>query len=352
MFEVIKKWWQRYLSDPQAVLLTVMLVSITLIFLIMGKILAPVIASIVIAYLLLWIVNLLVKWHVPRLLAVVITYSTFLGLFFAAILILWPIIGHQLIRLYTELPSMIASGQKLLYLLPEKFPEFFTTETIATITDDVSSQMKHMGKLLFTVSVASVPTVIALIVYMILVPVLVFFFLKDHAVIINWIKGFLPDDRSVLTSVWRDVDKQIGNYIRGKVAEIFIVSFSTYLVFYFFDMRYSALLAVLVGLSVIIPYVGIAVVTIPVIFVALLQWGLGPHFAYVMLVYSIIQIIDGYVLVPLLFSEAVNIHPVAIIVAILVFGSWWGFWGVFFAIPLATLVKAVIKAWPRPHLVQ
>ena len=351
MFEVVKKWWQRYLSDPQAVLLTVMLLSMTLVFLIMGKILAPVIASIVIAYLLQWIVNLLIRWHVPRLLAVVITYSTFLGLFFAAILILWPIIWHQLTRLYTELPSMITSGQQFLYLLPEKLPEFFTKETVAGLTDDVSLQMKHMGKFILTASVASVPTVIALIVYVILVPVLVFFFLKDHAVIIGWFKGFLPDDRSVLSNVWRDVDKQIGNYIRGKAAEIFIVGLTTYLVFYLFDIRYAALLAVLVGLSVIIPYVGIAVVTIPVTFVALLQWGWGEHFAYVMLVYTIIQVLDGYVLVPLLFSEAVNIHPVAIIIAILVFGSWWGFWGVFFAIPLATLVKAVIKAWPRPNLV-
>jgi putative permease len=63
--------------------------------------------------------------------------------------------------------------------------------------------------------------------------------------------------------------------------------------------------------------------------------------------YLVIQALDGNVLVPLLFSEVVNLHPVAIIVAILVFGGLWGFWGVFFAIPLATLVNAVITAWPR-----
>jgi putative permease len=66
-----------------------------------------------------------------------------------------------------------------------------------------------------------------------------------------------------------------------------------------------------------------------------------------MIAYAIIQALDGNVLVPLLFSEVVNLHPVAIIVAILVFGGWWGFWGVFFAIPLATLVQAILKAWPR-----
>jgi putative permease len=65
-----------------------------------------------------------------------------------------------------------------------------------------------------------------------------------------------------------------------------------------------------------------------------------------MLAYGVIQALDGNVLVPLLFSEAVNLHPVAIIVAVLFFGGLWGVWGVFFAIPLATLVKAVLYAWP------
>jgi putative permease len=70
------------------------------------------------------------------------------------------------------------------------------------------------------------------------------------------------------------------------------------------------------------------------------------------MVYGFIQFLDGNLLVPLLFSEVVNLHPVAIIVAVLFFGGIWGFWGVFFAIPLATLVKAVYNAWPRSALTE
>jgi len=66
-----------------------------------------------------------------------------------------------------------------------------------------------------------------------------------------------------------------------------------------------------------------------------------------MLAYAVIQLLDGNVLVPVLFSEVVSLYPVAIIIAVLVFGGIWGFWGVFFAIPLATLVNAVLRAWPR-----
>ena len=66
-----------------------------------------------------------------------------------------------------------------------------------------------------------------------------------------------------------------------------------------------------------------------------------------MIAYAVIQLLDGNLLVPLLFSDVVNLHPVAIITAVLVFGGLWGIWGVFFAIPLATLVRSLLKAWPK-----
>ena len=80
--------------------------------------------------------------------------------------------------------------------------------------------------------------------------------------------------------------------------------------------------------------------------IAFFQFGTEPMFGYVLLYYAIVQFLDGNLLVPLLFSEVVNLHPVAIIVAVVFFGSLWGVWGVFFAIPLATLIQAVINVWP------
>mgnify|MGYP001127647543 CR=1 FL=1 len=111
-------------------------------------------------------------------------------------------------------------------------------------------------------------------------------------------------------------------------------------------IMFCCLMAVLVGFSVLIPYIGAFVVTIPVIGVALFQFGAGTEFWSCFAVYLIIQGLDGNLLVPLLFSEAVNLHPLVIILSVIIFGGLWGFWGVFFAIPLATLVQAVIHAWP------
>jgi putative permease len=170
--------------------------------------------------------------------------------------------------------------------------------------------------------------------------------LKDKSELLTGVSRFLPKERRLIRQVGAEMNTQIANYIRGKVIEILIVGTTSIIIFLLFDLRYAILLGVLVGLSVLIPYIGAAVVTIPVAVIAYMQWGPSNEFFWLMTVYLIIQGLDGNVLVPLLFSEAVNLHPVAIILAVLVFGSFWGLWGVFFAIPLATLVKALINAWP------
>lgn len=348
MIHVLRNWVARYFSDPEAVLLVVLLAGGIMLFAWMGEILAPVIASIIIAYLLQWLVNRLVHWRVPKLPAVLLVYIAFLGLFLCAMFILWPIIWQQLLKLVDELPNMITKTKQFLYLLPDRFPEYITKETVDVTVATSSMEMKRFASQLVTTSIANIPSFIALIVYFILVPIMVFFFLKDAKLISDYMGNFLPEKHKVLQTVWQDVDIQIGNYVRGKVAEVFIVGVASYIAFYFFHLQYAILLAVLVGVSVLVPYVGAAVVTVPVVLVAFFQWGYNSsEFVYLVMTYGIIQAIDGTVLVPLLFSEAVNLHPIAIIVAILVFGGFWGFWGVFFAIPLATLVKAVIVAWPK-----
>ena len=163
---------------------------------------------------------------------------------------------------------------------------------------------------------------------------------------LRYVGRVMPRNRVLANQVWVEMNQQISNYIRGKVLEIIIVGVTSYVAFAVLGLRYSVLLAVAVGLSVLIPYIGAAAVTVPVAIVALFQWGLTPEFYSLMIAYGIIQALDGNVLVPILFSEAVHLHPVAIIAAVLIFGGLWGFWGVFFAIPLATLVKAVLHALP------
>ena len=135
--------------------------------------------------------------------------------------------------------------------------------------------------------------------------------------------------------------------MRGKFWEILIIWGVSWITFYFLELKFAMLIGLLVGLSVIVPYIGVTVTTIPVGLMGFFQWGPGQELVYLLIAYGVIQLLDGNLLAPLLLSEVVNIHPVGIITAVLFFGGIWGFWGVFFAIPLATLVLAVLKAWPR-----
>src|SRR5690625_7084574 len=91
---------------------------------------------------------------------------------------------------------------------------------------------------------------------LVLIPVLVFFFLKDKHRLMAWFAQYLPSDRALVTRVWQEVDAQIGNYVRGKVLEILIVWIVTYIVFALLMLPFVMLLSMMVGFSVLIPYIG------------------------------------------------------------------------------------------------
>lgn len=347
MIRIFSGWFRRYFSDPQAVILVVLLVVGFSVVLTLGYTIAPVLAAIVIAYLLEGAVVVVLRWHVPRMPAVFLVFVAFLGLLLFIFFGLMPLLWQQVTTFVNELPSMLTLGQKALLRLPQVYPDFVTEEQILELIATIRAQLGEWGSGILSYSLSSIPDLISLVVYLILVPLLVFFFLKDRDLILGWITSRLPRDRALANQVWREMDSQIGNYVRGKILEIIIVGVTTYVVFLLLGLRYAMLLGLITGLSVVIPYIGAAVVTIPVVMAGFFQWGWGADFAWLVAAYLVIQALDGNVLVPLLFSEAVKLHPVAIIVAVLVFGGIWGFWGVFFAIPLATLVKAVLNAWPR-----
>ncbi|MCS3455584.1 AI-2E family transporter [Aeromonas rivuli] len=347
MFEVLKRWYQTRFSDPNAVTLFLLLLFCFAILWLFGDILAPLLVALVMAYLLEWPVSRLQRLGLGRTPATGLVLLLFLTLTVLALLGLIPTLVSQGINLAKESPAMLGHTQDYVRTLPEKYPELIDVSLVETLIDNIRQRILSGGETLVSASLSSLVNVVALLIYLILVPLMVFFMLKDKGVLLAGIRRFLPRNRTLVNRVWVEMNDQIINYIRGKVIEILIVGIATYIPFALMGLRYSVLLAVAVGFSVLIPYIGAAAVTVPVTMVALFQWGLTPEFAWLMVAYLVIQALDGNLLVPLLFSEAVNLHPVVIIIAVLVFGGLWGFWGVFFAIPLATLVKAVLNAWPK-----
>ncbi len=347
MAHVIGRWFKKYFSDPEGVILAVLLLLGFAVVILFGDMLAPVLASVVIAYLLEGVVRAMQNRGVGRMVAVSIVFSFFLAFLLFVVLGLVPLLSKQLAQLVQEIPAMVAQGQQALLQLPERYPEFVSEQQVTEIMSAIRSGLTDLGQGLLSFSLASISTIFTLAVYLVLLPVLVFFMMKDKEQILGWIAQYMPRERGVALRVWREMDRQIGNYVRGKFAEILIVGVTSYVVFALMGLNYASLLGALVGLSVVVPYIGAVVVTVPVLVIGYFQWGWSEQFAYITIAYFVIQALDGNVLVPWLFSEAVNLHPIAIIIAILIFGGMWGFWGVFFAIPLATLVKAVLDAWPK-----
>lgn len=345
MLAYLKNWFQHRFSDPNTVTLALLLIISFGVIMFWGNVLAPILVAIALAYLLEWPVSILEKLGLRRLPAVLLVFIVFMTFFIVLLVFLVPVVWQQSMTLLKELPLIAGAWQDLMEKAQEYAPSFIEPNQVVEFTQNINTRLLNFGHGLLNKSLSTLFVLATLLVYCVIVPLMVFFMLKDKEILLSHFTRLLPEQRRLIKQVGHEMNTQIMNYIRGKSLEIVIVGVVTFIVFSLLDLRYSALLAILVGFSALIPYIGAAVATVPIALVALFQFGMTPPLLWVLVAYGIIQALDGNVLVPLLFSEAVSLHPVYIIAAVLIFGALWGFWGVFFAIPLASLVKAVLAAF-------
>ena len=179
MLKVLGSWMNSYFGEEEAVLLTVLLAIILVALITLGEILAPFIASLIFAFLLQGGVNRLVLCSVPRRMAVVIIFLLFLGIFSAVLVVLLPLIGRQALNLANKVPVMFEHWQSMLLVLSEQFPEIFSASQIKDILSQASKELGGIAQHLVSFSLNTFPSILALILYAILVPLLVFFMLKD-----------------------------------------------------------------------------------------------------------------------------------------------------------------------------
>ena len=246
MFKVFRSWLDHFFADEQALLLVVLLAVGLTAILMFGSTLAPVITSMILAYLTLGLVQWLERFGVKHLLAVWGIYSLFIALLITFVFIVLPLLWHQATDLLSNLPLMLEKLMDLFMLLPERYPELVSGNQIKQLADAAMAEIGNAGQLLVTFSLASIGQSLTWLVFLVLVPILVFFFLKDGHMMVRWFTAFLPIKRNILSHVWLEMDQQIANYVRGKVVEIGIVGSATYLAFLWLDLNYAALLAVIV----------------------------------------------------------------------------------------------------------
>ena len=346
MFEQVNKVLKNIFSNEETIIFSLAILLFFLVISFFGSILTPFMISIVVAYLLVGMQKKIQSYDVSANVALIITFSVFIITGTALLIWLVPLLYIQLQAFILDVPNLINNFLDFISGLPAKFPDLVSSEQISIFFQAVSEEVSAIAQNIVKSSISGIQSAITFLLYIILFPILVYFFLFDRKNIIEGFIKIIPGKREMLTNIWAEMDIQLSNYVRGKTIEIFIVGIAAAIIFASLGLKYSALLSVLVGLSVIIPYVGAFLVTIPIVVVGLLQFGLGTEFYLLIGLYLLLQALDGNLLVPIIFSETVKLHPVVIILAVFIFGSMFGFWGVFFSIPIATFIKAVWNAWP------
>ena len=346
MFELVNKVLKNIFSNEETIIFSLVILLFFLVISFFGSIITPFMISIVVAYLLVGMQKKIQSYDISANVALIITFSVFIITGAALLIWLVPLLYIQLQAFILDVPNLINNFLEFISGLPAKFPDLVSSEQIAIFFQAVSEEVSAIAQNIVKSSISGIQSAITFLLYIILFPILVYFFLFDRKNIIEGFIKIIPGKREMLTNIWAEMDIQLSNYVRGKTIEIFIVGIAAAIIFVSLGLKYSALLSVLVGLSVIIPFVGAFLVTIPIVVVGLLQFGLGTEFYLLIGLYLLLQALDGNLLVPIIFSETVKLHPVVIILAVFIFGSMFGFWGVFFSIPIATFIKAVWNAWP------
>jgi len=346
MLEQLNRVLKKVFTNEETIVFSIAILLFFIVISFFGSVLTPFIISIIVAYLLVGLQKKIQSFNVNQNIALVITFSIFIITGAALLVWLVPLLYIQLQDFVLDVPNLFNNFLDFISGLPTKFPDLVSSDQIAIFFQAVSEEISVIAQNIVKSSISGIQSTITILLYIILFPILVFFFLFDRKNIIEGFLKIIPGKRQMLTDIWKEMDIQLSNYVRGKTIEIFIVGLAAAIIFSSLGLKYSALLSVLVGFSVIIPYVGAFLVTIPIVIIGLLQFGLDTQFYILISLYLLLQALDGNLLVPLIFSETVKLHPVAIILAVFVFGSMFGFWGVFFSIPIATFIKAVWNAWP------
>ncbi len=171
--ELLKNWFKRAFSDPQVVILGLFLIIGFAVIIGLGKWLAPMFASLVVAYLLEAIVSRIHKVGLPRMPAVIIVFLLFMAFLLFLLFGLLPIVTRQLTQLVQQLPDYIAQGQILLKQLPQNYPQLVSEEQVNGIISQIGQEIAGVGQQALSWSLSSLGSIVTLIVYLVLLPVLV-----------------------------------------------------------------------------------------------------------------------------------------------------------------------------------
>lgn len=321
-----------------------------------AKILTPFIVAAVFSYLLSPLVAKLEKKNFPRTLAIVTVIVPFIVVVILGLVLLIPYLGNQLSDFMNQIPNYLNTIISKIEVLVEKFKDWNLPIDIdvqnieRVITSQGNKFLEQLPENLVSFG-KGVGAVIQIISYIIIVPIMTFYILKDLQNIKKFVKDLIPRTHldSVVETV-REMDFLVGKYIRGQIIVAFIIGTLSWLGLWIVGVDFALVLGAISGIFNIVPYFGLVVSIVPAYIVAI---ATGDSFIWAILkvsiVYAIIHNSDGAFITPKIMSKEVGLPPLIIILSIFISGYFMGVVGVLIAVPLAAILTYFFKKWKNRY---
>lgn len=309
------------------------------VFSFLWKLFAPFIISCLIAYLLYPIIEKLRDHNINRTFAILFIYIIFFGGTIYLVYHVYPNAIAQLQDFSEHLPQLFTMYEEIINNL--YVSTSFLPEVVHDKMDIFFTRMETSIEQVVERFVGGFTKIYELIVILTVIPVLVFYFLKDYNKIKTYIKKFIPIKyQQVSSELFHAIDHSLGSYIRGQLLISLSVSLMTWVIFQFLGMKYTILLAIIMGITNFIPYFGPIIGAVPAVAIALTISS--KLVVFVLIAVLGVQLIENNLISPFIMGKSINIHPIAIIFALLLGGQLKGILGMLLAVPLLTILKDII----------
>ena len=310
----------------------------------LGPILTPFLAGALLAYIFDPLVDRLEAHGWSRVLGTVAVIVLAGLTVFGLILIALPLFQGQIAELSQRLPAFLDLLQtRFLPWLQQTFGITIDLDFAAIKTWLTEQATQNSASWLPTLQTGAL-AVLGLVVNLLLIPVVMFYLLKDWDVMVARVAALVPRDwRATVTRIARNMDTVVGEFMRGQLAVMTILALYHAIALWVLGLDYALPIGILTGLLSFVPFLGIGLGVTLALLVALLQFGDWSGVAWVAGIFMVGQLFEGYVITPRIVGERVGLHPVAVIFALAAFGQLFGFVGVLLAVPLAAILLVALR---------
>jgi predicted PurR-regulated permease PerM len=320
-------------------------VAAVLMLWVLGSALTPLLLSLVFAYLVWPLVRLLERRGLPRALAATITILVAMLAVTVLVLLLVPIVTTLLPLLRTQWPTMLDNFNHVVAPQLKNWGVAIDTDTVkAWILKSFDGNMDEWGQKLLSSARIGGSWLATIVGFLVLVPVLVFYLLIDEERVTGGAWGLVPlKSRAGLAAFLGECDTMLRQYLKGQLSVMGAMALLYPLGLMLTGLNLAWPIGVFTGLAVFIPYLGYTTGLVLALMSAAIQFSSWHGVAAVAAVYAVGQVLESFVLTPRLVGERIGLSPLAVIVALLVFGEVFGFVGVLVCLPVSALLVVGLR---------